>query len=76
MKDVTYSSNPHRATIDFTGVLLNAPIIYSRYLGKIKGTLISDIALFALGAFYFEYDDVFEQVPVLPALPRSPLEVN
>ena len=72
------SSGATRAAINYARILFNAPIIYSRYLGKLKGTMISDIALFSLGKFNFEYDPVFEDptVPALPLLPKSPLDVK
>jgi hypothetical protein len=65
-----------RASISYSHVLFNAPIIYSRYLGETVGTMISDIALFSLGEFKFEYDNVFENVPIFPLLPLSPLDVE
>lgn len=64
------SSSP-RASIDYTGILLNAPIIHSRYLGRVKGTIVAEAALFALGAFHFEFDPVFTQVSVFPLLKSS-----
>ncbi len=58
-----------RKSVDFTSILLNAPIIHSRYLGRLKGTIIGDAALFALGEFHFEFDSIFGEVAVLPLLP-------
>ncbi len=57
-----------RTAIDFNGVLLNAPIVHSRYLGNVKGTVIAEAALFAVGKFKFAFDPVFTKVNVLPLL--------
>ena len=57
-----------RATLDFQHILLNAPLIHSRYMGTVNGVIISESALFSLGEFAFNYDPIFETVPVLPAL--------
>ena len=65
-----------RASVDYTGLLLNAPMIHSRYLGLIKGTIIAEAALFALGQFHFEFDPVFTRVNALPLMKRSILVVN
>ena len=35
---------------------------------KKKGTMIAEYALMSLGAFKFEFDPVFREVPVLPLL--------
>ena len=66
-------SNP-RTSIDFSGLLLNAPIVHSRYLGTAKGTVIAEAALFALGYFNFSFDPVFTKVNVLPLI-KNPLLV-
>ncbi len=55
-------------SIAFERLLLNAPNVQSRYLGNFKGVVISEFALFGLGAFKFEFDPVFSQVPVLPLI--------
>ncbi len=65
-----------RASYDFTGLLLNAPIVHSRYLGKVQGTIISEAILFALGEFHFVFDPVFTKVNVLPLLTNSILKVQ
>ncbi len=65
-----------RVSVDYTGVLLNAPMVHSRYLGKIQGTIISEAALFALGEFHFVFDPVFTKVDVLPLLIKPILEVQ
>lgn len=58
-------------TINFTGLLLNAPIVHSRYLGSVKGTIVAETALFRLGQFNFQFDPVFTTVNVFPLLPTS-----
>jgi hypothetical protein len=60
-----------RASFDYNGLLLNAPMIHSRYLGQVKGTIIAEVALFALGQFHFEFDPVFTNVNVLPLLQNA-----
>lgn len=65
-----------RESIDFNGLLLNAPIVHSRYLGNVKGTIIAEAALFAVGAFHFEYDPVFTKTNVFPLLSQPILVVN
>ena len=65
-----------RATVNYTGILLNAPMVHSRYLGKIQGTIIAETALFALGEFHFIFDPVFTKVDVLPLLTKPILEVQ
>ncbi len=62
-----------RASFDYNGILLNAPLVHSRYLGQIHGTIIAEAALFALGQFHFDFDDVFTRVDVLPLLIRPVL---
>lgn len=61
-------SSCHDETLGFTSLLLNAPIIHSRYSGKFKGLVIAEFALFYQGKSSYEFDPVFKQVPVLPLL--------
>lgn len=65
-----------RASINYSGLLLNAPVVHSRYLGTVKGTIVAEAALFALGAFHFEFDDVLTRISVLPLLTSSILTVE
>ena len=60
-----------RVSIDYQHLLLNAPVVHSRYLGTTSGVIVSEIAEMSLGQFYFTYDPVFmnTQVSILPALP-------
>ena len=67
LKDAEDNYNP-RKTIDFSGILLNAPVIHSRYFGNVKGTIIAEAAIFAISKFHFEFDPVFTEVTVLPKL--------
>lgn len=61
-----------RASFDYNGILLNAPMVHSRYFGQVNGTIIAETALFALGQFHFAFDQVFTRVNVLPLL-RAPV---
>jgi hypothetical protein len=64
-------SSCHDSTIGFSRLLLNAPIIHSRYSGRFKGVVIAEFALFWQGKTKFEFDPVFKEVPVLPILKDS-----
>ncbi len=64
-------SSCHDETIAFSRLLLNAPIINSRYSGKFKGLVIAEYALFWQGKTDFEFDPIFKTVPVLPVLRDS-----
>ena len=64
-------SSYHDDTIGFSRLLLNAPVINSRYKGKFKGLVIAEYALFWQGSCSFEFDPVFKEVPVLPLLKDS-----
>ncbi len=60
-----------RSKVDYQHLLLNAPLIHSRYLGTVTGVIVAESAEFSLGEFSFNYDPVFQSVPVLPALPKD-----
>lgn len=64
-------SSFHDDTIGFSRLLLNAPIINSRYKGNFKGLVIAEFALFWQGKTGFEFDPIFKKVPVLPMLKDS-----
>lgn len=54
----------NHAIIDYTKLMINAPVITSRYLGRFEGSIIADYALFRLGKLSFYFDDAFlGQVP-------------
>lgn len=52
-------------------ILLNAPVIQSRFTGNVSGVVITEVALFSLSAFSYQFDDVFKRVNVLPMLAPS-----
>ena len=75
------SVSNNRISVDYTGVLLNAPHIHSRYEGSVKGIMIADVAIFLLGSgatnAHFVYDPVFDDAPqILPALSRKIFDVS
>tara|TARA_B100001248_G_C27399710_1_gene469138 strand:+ start:694 stop:2619 length:1926 start_codon:yes stop_codon:yes gene_type:complete len=49
-------------------LLLNAPLIHSRYQGSYRGVIIAEVPLFSLSRFSFQFDPVFKRAPVLPLL--------
>lgn len=57
--------------VGYERLLLNAPRVESRYNGDFVGTIVSEIALMALGQFKFEFDPVFREVHILPKLRDS-----
>jgi hypothetical protein len=54
--------------VQFTGVLLNAPEVHSRYIGNFNGAVVAELALFRLNQFVFTFDSIFQDVPIFPAL--------
>ncbi|OFZ10704.1 MAG: hypothetical protein A2Z20_12710 [Bdellovibrionales bacterium RBG_16_40_8] len=74
--DAKKDEDSPRLSIDYTGLLLNAPIIHSRYFGLFKGTVIAEAALFSLGQFHFEFDQVFTRVNAFPLLKKPILVVK
>lgn len=64
--------------VSFERILLNAPMIHSRYSGNVNGSIISEYALMSLGAlFKFQFDPVFNDVNILPFLnPKTYLSVD
>ncbi len=64
-------SSYHDESISFSRLLLNAPVINSRYKGRFKGLVIAEYALFWPGQTHFEFDPIFKEVPVLPVLKDS-----
>ncbi len=65
---INYPIENQNRNVSFERLLLNAPHIESRYTGNVKGVVISEIGLFALGEFKFEFDPVFSVTPILPLL--------
>jgi hypothetical protein len=76
LKDGVNAYPPPGATFTYTGLLLNAPIVHSRYLGEMRGTIISEAILFRLSHLVFHFDSVFTKVNVLPLLDQSVLTVQ
>jgi hypothetical protein len=64
-------SSCHDSAIGFSRLLLNAPVIHSRYSGRFKGLVIAEFALFWQGKTRFEFDPLFKEVPILPMLKES-----
>ena len=63
------SCQPGGRAVSYARLLLNAPIVHSRYTGAFDGTIIAEYALMGLGGrFTFSFDPVFSSVPVLPFL--------
>ncbi len=70
--DATDPGNPVvDPKLNFSHLLLNAPIVESRYLGQLQGVLIAELAQFRLGQFNFIFDPVFGDTPILPLLPTD-----
>lgn len=58
-----------RKKIEFEHMVINAPQIHSRYLGKFKGLVIGEYALFAVGNFEFEHDsETLSKTRIFPLL--------
>lgn len=62
------SCRPEGRNISFERILLNAPIVHSRYEGNVSGTIIAEFSVMSLGMFKFSFDPVFTRVPVFPFL--------
>jgi hypothetical protein len=54
--------------IHLNRILIAAPSVQSRLTGNVSGVVIAEVPLFALGQFSYEFDSVFQRVPVLPIL--------
>ena len=64
-------SSCHDDTLSFSRMLLNAPVIHSRYSGRFRGVVIAEFALFWQGKSSYEFDPIFKEIPVLPILKES-----
>ncbi len=60
----------------FAGLVLNAPIVQSRYYGKFYGSIIAEFALFALGHLEFYTDHNLDTVEILPLLKESIYQIS
>ncbi|WP_413290851.1 hypothetical protein [Bdellovibrio sp. HCB337] len=58
-------------SISFERLVLNAPIVHSRYQGNVSGTIIAEFALMSLGVFKFKFDPVFIRVQLFPRLSKK-----
>ena len=52
-------------------LLLNAPVVMSRYSGNFQGTVIAEFAMWRLSQFTFSFDPVFTGVALFPFLDYS-----
>lgn len=68
---------PETRNVAFQRLLLNAPLVQSRYAGGFTGSIIAEVGLMALGLdegngsaprFNFHFDPVFQQAEILPML--------
>lgn len=66
MQDAT--CGPEGRNVGFLHMVLNAPIIQSRYQGVFTGSLIAEIALWPRNNANVAFDPVFTTLPVLPLL--------
>lgn len=71
-----------RISINYSGLLLNAPHIHSRYAGQFQGVIIGDVAMLARNPSSttleaFSYDSTFDSVPaIFPALTTQVLSIQ
>lgn len=70
LRDAKVDNGGSFKVVPFSGLLLNAPMVHSRYLGVFKGTIIAELALFNLGNFHFEFDPVINRVNAFPLLKK------
>jgi hypothetical protein len=74
----------NRISLNYEGLLLNAPHIHSRYFGDFKGVIIAEVAMLARNPSskvfeQFLYDPKFDSIPVgsiLPALSTPIFDVK
>jgi hypothetical protein len=64
------------AVVNYSHVLLNAPLVEGRYLGEVQGSIIAEVAMFALGDLNFTFDPVFTQVNAFPLIPDTTIILN
>lgn len=60
-----------RRSVAFNHLMINAPVIHSRYTSDIKGVLIAEHMVGSLGHFSYKYDPVFEAVSIFPVVPAQ-----
>lgn len=66
VSEILTFTNPRNLSLNH--ILINAPIVHSRYTGDVQGAIISEYALMSLGLFSYSFDPIFLSVPVLPLL--------
>lgn len=59
------------AKTSYSRLLVNAPIVMSRYTGNFQGLIIAEFAMWVPGQFSFNFDPVFTGVTLLPFLDFS-----
>ena len=72
-----------RISIDYSGLLLNAPHIHSRYAGRFTGIIVAEMAMLARnigpGAGIYEefyYDPSYSNIAPFPALTTNILDIQ
>ena len=60
-----------RRNVAFSKLLINAPVVHSRYTGNFNGVIIADHMVGSLGKFAYEYDSIFTRSPIFPQLPSD-----
>lgn len=58
-------------SVSYDRLLLNAPIVHSRYEGNFSGAVIAEFSIMSLGAFVFSFDSVFNSATILPFLDQG-----
>jgi hypothetical protein len=73
MKDVGNGADRTAASrsVSVSHVLINAPLVHSRFSGDFKGVIIAQHMVGSLGKFSYHYDDTFTSVPILPQISSS-----
>jgi hypothetical protein len=69
LKDAT--CGPNGRSVGFERLLLNAPLVESRYQGLFDGAIIAELTLTSLQSLSFTFDQVFATASVLPLLTPS-----
>jgi|GEM_PF-3236848 len=64
------NTDPSRA-VSLSHVLINAPLVHSRFAGDFQGVIIAQHMVGALGKFSYHYDNTFSKVPILPQISSS-----
>jgi hypothetical protein len=68
VQDASCRGGTEPRAVHFERLMLVAPNVQSRYTGNFKGVIIAEFALFSLSKFTFSFDQIFNQVPVLPMI--------